>query len=51
MNATAGFHHSSRGTAAALPLTARAQPALCKVAIDGAEYDKAYPQRLKETIY
>ena len=34
-----------------LPSTGEIIEALSKGAIDGAEYDKAYPQRLKETIY
>ena len=34
-----------------LPSTGEIIGALSKGAIDGAEYDKAYPQRLKETIY
>lgn len=36
---------------AELPSTGEIIEALSKGAIDGAEYDKAYPQRLKETIY
>lgn len=34
-----------------LPSTGEIIEALTKGAIDGAEYDRAYPQRLKETIY
>jgi PPOX class probable FMN-dependent enzyme len=34
-----------------LPSAGEMMAALSKGAIDGAEYDKAYPQRLKETIY
>ena len=34
-----------------LPSTGEIIEALSKGAIDGAEYDRAYPQRLKETIY
>ena len=34
-----------------LPSTGEIIEALSKGAIDGAEYDKTYPQRLKETIY
>jgi PPOX class probable FMN-dependent enzyme len=34
-----------------LPSTGEMLQGLSKGAIDGAEYDRAYPQRLKETIY
>jgi PPOX class probable FMN-dependent enzyme len=34
-----------------LPSAGEMMAALSKGAIDGAEYDRAYPQRLKETIY
>ena len=34
-----------------LPSTGEMLAALSKGAIDGAEYDRAYPQRLEETIY
>lgn len=34
-----------------LPSTGEIIEALSKGAIDGAEYDRAYPQRLKDTIY
>jgi PPOX class probable FMN-dependent enzyme len=34
-----------------LPSTGEMLAALSKGAIDGEEYDRAYPQRLKETIY
>ena len=34
-----------------LPSPGEMIAALSKGAIDGAEYDRAYPQRLKETIY
>jgi hypothetical protein len=34
-----------------LPSTGEMLAALSKGAIDGTEYDRAYPQRLKETIY
>jgi uncharacterized protein len=34
-----------------LPSTGEILEAITKGGIDGAEYDKAYPQRLKETIY